>query len=554
PLPVGFIDLSEGGLSYVQARMGLGTGGSPQITARAYVPVGRQNLLITFGLFDPARLTVEAGVSLGFEGSIDEALSGDVGIEGELSFEVVPAKAARVMAAVASAMRSEAQRQGISLNPRLRPSRRAVAGGFEVPNLDRTASVFQAGINKLKELQDADPECLGKAKLGVVFKAEAGLGLWDTKMDGVNVGAGVSISMPVAAAAQAGGQILTDFLRQAVAAAPIIHQVGSGELGPRSERMEEVRTELAAVGLAMAQSIDRGLGSVAKNLEAEISFSIETAGEKNQEPGVSRPAGNATTSKSESGGAGKKAGTSTKIFEAAAEIPLGKGIEAAFNGAAIAELTRFLAELARTGGPFEFQSFHIPHPDYDAAARALADGTKISLECTPVLPTGVTLEAEFPARALLTAASTSRDKVEVLLAAMNRALAANSPAPLRDGSLRPLFFGAGSALNDLRNSKFGIRQGFGGNTDIGAEAAANVGLGYAIYVETNPEMLFMLGDPAGLDSPDVTGEAEIGFQVATDSKGELNLAEGAEITASAGLSSTCDVFYLSFKEHDGPLP
>ena len=552
--PLAFIDMSEGGLSYVQVRMVLGTPAPPQITARSYVPVGRQNLLITFGAFDPKRVKVEAKLSLGLEGSIDEALSGDVGIQGELSFEVVPAKAASVTAAVASAMRSEAQRQGIGLNPTLRPSSRAVAGGFEVSGLDKTARVFQAGINKLKEIADADSECLGNAGVGVVFKADAGLGIWDTKMDAVSVGAGVSVSVPVAAAAQAGGQFVIDFLRQAVVLAPIVHQVGSGELGPQSQRLNEVKSQLAAAAEALGRSLARGASKLVENAEAEISVSIEAAGEKDQPGAGAATSDRQASAGGESGGAKKKAGTSTKVFEAKVKIPLGKGVEAALNGTALADLTRFLADLARAGGPFQFKGVQAPSLDYDAAAAALIDGTKVSIECTPVLPTGVTIEAELPAKALLAAASKSMDKLELLLDALNRGLAANSLGPIRDESLRALFSGGAQFADELRNGKFGIRQGFGGNADLGAEAAANVGLGYALYAEANPEMLFIFADPAGSDLPNVDGEAEIGFQVAVGADGEINLAEGAEITASAGLSATCDLLYLAFKEHDGPPP
>ncbi|MCX8052185.1 MAG: hypothetical protein N3B12_00105 [Armatimonadetes bacterium] len=544
-LPIAYIDLSAGGLSYIQARMGLGTAMLPQIRAKAYIPVGQQNLVITFGAFDPERLTIEAKVSLGFEGTVDDVLSGDIGIEGELSFEVDPAKAAPVMLAVASAMKSEAQRQGISVRPKMQPSSTGVPGGFEVRNLDKTALVFQAGVNKLKELADTNPECFGKASLGVEFSAEAGLGIWDTKMEAVSVGAGVSVSVPIAVAAQAGGRFVTDFFRQAVALAPTIHQLGSGQLGPSSPELQRVRAQLVDASRALARSIQKGLWSITRNIEAEFSFSIKAAGESNQ-------ASKSKTSDS-SGGAQKKADTAMKVFEAKAVVPLGKGIDAALDGTRLTDLIRALADIGATGGPFIFNPTDIPL-NFSAAAQALIDDTKIEIECSPIALTGVTIEAEIPAKPFFTAMATARDTVKLLLDAINAGISTKSLKPLRDRALWTLFSGSTQAFNQFRSSKFGISQGFGTNFDLGAEATSETGLGYAIYAEANPEIMFMFADPLGFDCPDVQGEAEIGLEVTYDQEGEVNLGEAAELTASGGVSVTSDVLYLNIKEHDGPLP
>ncbi|MGQ9825432.1 MAG: hypothetical protein ACUVSK_10640, partial [Desulfotomaculales bacterium] len=512
-----FLDLAGPNDTYLQVRAPLGGNVPPRVTGRSLLAAGGKGIELSFGALDPLKTKMEGSLSVGLKASFNDVLSAEAGAEGEIAFEVAPAKAAEITAGAAGAMAAEAGRLNVEL------------GG--AVTLDKIVSVIQAGLQYLSQYKSADQDALGEVSIGTSVSAELGAGFGDTKIPGVSATGNLSVSLPAEKAVNVGAASISHFLSAGLAMAPVFQKLGSAVLLGDQAAADSLAAETEQIAAGMVSEAVTEIAGVAGDTSLELGYSVDVAG---------------------TGGGGDKAQTSCKVYGVSARIPLGKALDAALAGQTMEQTVRAMAALVKQMAPLPAGSAAGGVAvDWEAAAQAVIEGTTFTITTSPGVPL-VKITAEFPARALLAAMQAENQAAGALLRGLVRGVREKSLAALRNDSVASLFGGQGDVPAELRrNTTFGISLGGGASAQLGLEASATLGRGASLYAETNPEMLFLFGG-GGYDCPDVIGQAAMGLSVVNKANGEISLGEGVEVTAGGGVQTGFEVLYLNFQEKDRP--
>lgn len=429
-----FLDLAGPNDAYLQVRAPLGGNVPPRVTGRSLLAAGGKGIELSFGALDPMKTKMEGSLSVGLKASFDDALSAEAGAEGEIAFEVSPAKAAEITAGAARAMADEAGRLNVSL------------GGAVTP--DRIAPVIQAGLKYLSQYKSADQDALGEVSIGTGVCAELGAGFGDTKFPGVSATGSLSVSLPAEKAVNVGAASISNFLAAGLAMAQAFQKLGSAVLLGDQATVNSLSAEIEQIAAGVVKNAVTEIAGVAGDTALELGYSVDLAGKD---------------------GGGDKAGTSCKVYRVSARIPLGKALDAALGGQTMEQMVRAMAALMKQMAPLPAGSAAGGVTvDWEAAAQATIEGTTFTITTSPGVPL-VNITAELPARALLLAMQAENNAVDALLRGLVRGVREKSLAALRNSAITSLFSGGSDILADLRkNSTFSISLGGGGKRATGS--------------------------------------------------------------------------------------
>ena len=544
-----FADIALDSNSFIQARMPLGGQGLPQVTARDFIEVGKQPLEISLGALDPDDTTVRAKLAVGLEATADSEISVKAGITAGVHVEVSPLKAGPLMAGAARAMERAAAQAGVRApGTRMSP--------------EVAATVLKAGLDYVLNAEAAQD--LGDIGFEVDASCSIGAGILDSTTAVGSATGSICVSIPAANGLAITDSTIRDFLDGGRRLAPVFRRLGSAVVLRRADAhfMNSTLAQLEAAAQGAARTAANAFVQAASRSTLGLGFSVdlgtETAGSKSSGSSGGKGTGQAPTT-GESPGGKDEAETSCTLFEISADIPLSAGVDEVLSGDAMRHTVVALASVARC---------MLPPPlgwsiaggsqgqggNWATLAQAVPADAEFSIRLSPGTPL-VTVDAEMPARDMLTAMQVQNEASMALLGGLVSSVRQRSLAPLAaaemSGALRDLFTDY-RLLGLRKNGRFGISFGGGTSATVGAEVVAGGGFGFSMYAEVNPEML--LAYAVGSDLPDVTGEASVGFEIVEDAQGGLSLGEGVELSATAGLTTNMDFLCVRFKEWDQPLP
>ncbi len=508
-LPYAFIDITGGLYSSFQARMPL-VGGLPLIRASSSMEIGGQLFSIDLSAFDFVPTKVECEIGLGIEATFDAELMLEGELEGKLCYECEPHKAT---AFARQAM--EAMQRSAPIKP-----------GMEV-DARTAANMLYAGFRQVLSSITASGDTLGEVGIQVELTAKAGVGAADTSATAGSLKAGIGFMLPVGDAAKLTVAVIGDVLQAGMDSLPYIQRYATYRsfndpeaIGRDAAELERILANLARSGLSKALA-------ASSNSKAKLEVALDALGE----------------GKSDSA-------TSLRMFGIEAEIPAGRSIQSIFRTDFVNECINAIVYIIDRISPKGISGRRAAQePDWNRLLSAVPAGTLLELELSPGIPL-MTLEAKFPLSSMAETIKAGGSSVIELLASL--------PECVRSGNFTPLMKKAAGSFASLtskavtefkKDSTFTLKLGGGFDVSLGAEAAAEIGIGAKAFIKTDLELPCVLAG-SKYDSAGKDGEASVGLLFEFEGEGKVEPGEFVEVEASAGVDTKHKLFNVTFREVD----
>ncbi len=511
-LPYAFIDITGGIYSSFQARAPL-AGGLPLIRASSSMEIGGQLFSIDLSAFDFVPTKVECEIGLGIEATFDAELMLEGELEGKLCYECEPHKAMAFA------------RQAIEAMQRSAP----VKPGMEV-DARTAANMLYSGFRRVLSDITSSGDALGEVGIQVELTAKAGIGAADTSATAGSLKAGIGFMLPVSDAAKLSVAVIGDVIEAGIQALPYIQRYAGYRsfndpeaIARDAEALQRILADLARSGLSKALA-------ASSNSKAKLEVGLDALGE----------------GKSDSS-------TSLRMFGIEAEIPAGRSIQTVFKPEFVRSCIDAIVYIIDIISPKGISGRRAaPEPDWNSLLSVIPSGTVLEVELSPGIPV-MTLEAKFPLSSMVETIKAGGDSVLDLFTSL--------PECLRSGNFTPLLKKAGSSFASLtskavtefkKESTFSLKLGGGFDVSLGAEAAAEIGLGAKAFIKTDLELPCVLAG-SRFDSAGKDGEASIGLLFEFEGEGKVEPGEFAEVEASAGIDTKHKLFNVTFREVDSKV-
>ncbi len=475
--------------------------------------IGGQQFSIDMSAFDFIPTKVECEIGLGIEATFDAELMLEGELEGKLCYECDPHKAwAFAKQAMQAMQRSVSVKPGTEVDPRT------------------AANMLHAGLRQVLTSITSSGDSLGEVGIQVELSAKAGIGAADTSATAASIKAGIGFMLPVADAAKLTVAVIADVVQAGTDALPYIQKYSAyrsfndlESIARDAKELDRILTELARSGLSKALS-------ASSNSKVKLEVALDALGE----------------GKSDSA-------TSLRMFGIEAEIPAGRSIQTAFRPEFIRECINAMVYIIDQISPKGMSGRRAAQePNWNSLLSVVPTGTILKVELSPGIPI-MTLEAKFPLSSMVETIKAGGNSVIDLMASL--------PECIKSGNFTPLMKKAGGSFASLtsravtefkKDSTFTLKLGGGFDVSLGAEAAAEIGLGAKAFIKTDLELPCVLAG-SRFDSAGKDGEASIGLLFEFEGTGKVEPGELVEVEASAGIDTKHKLFNVTFKEVDSKL-
>lgn len=486
------------------------------IEAETYIKINDQWVQIRLAGSDPKSLEVEAKLEVGVKGGVSYTVQAEIEGKAAVKIKLKPLYATEVIRGASQAMADQALLLGQDMNDASEP--------------DTVAIILKAGLDYLSQVESQFEDVdggFGETSIEVTLIGGIGVGIWDTGISGISATDTVALKMPLAATVAITSGTLERYVDIAMSMSNAGMNLSTAILeGKVDTELAAFASESQSAFTTFAEGVLVDILAISTKIELEASYKLALLGEADSD--------------------------SIDLYGAKINVPIGNISETLQTkpnaiGDSVSAASYLLLSAINP-------DVVIDEAVWGDLSLGVIPEVKYTLKAINPLTFKLVTIKDVSLLDTLTWMTTSAQSMRNVFLSVIQSADENSLAPLRTAIEDAVATGEQLALDILNKTTISLSRELAANGQVGAEGVIKLGAGIKIETEIKTSLILLILDNPAYKQEDQTVLSKVSIPIDLSLGAGAAVGEGVELTVNAGGSLTFNLFELTAKHWDGPLP